>query len=138
MPLFRALAKGQKRLLLVDKSYLMLNQPVFAPLRELIEEAGTLAEWETGLRIHRSQTSLWADFEDLADVAEPAVEWRRLVAGLEDGRVEELPQPAGRRAAACAPTSSPGSAGWRSSGRTGSAGSSPTTWASARRRRRSR
>ena len=95
MPLFRALAKGQKRLLLVDKSYLMLNQPVFAPLRELIEEAGTLAEWETGLRIHRSQTSLWADFEDLADVAEPAVEWRRLVAGLEDGRVEELPQPAG-------------------------------------------
>ena len=95
MPLFRALAKGQKRLLLVDKSYLMLNQPVFAPLRELIEEAGTLAEWETGLRIHRSQTSLWADFEDLADVAEPAVEWRRTVAGLEDGRVEELPQPAG-------------------------------------------
>ena len=95
MPLFRALAKGQKRLLLVDKSYLMLNQPVFAPLRELIEEAGTLAEWETGLRIHRSQTSLWADFEDLADVAEPAVEWRRIVAGLEDGRVEELPPPAG-------------------------------------------
>ncbi len=95
MPLFRALAKGQKRLLLVDKSYLMLNQPVFAPLRELIEEAGTLAEWETGLRIHRSQTSLWADFEDLADVAAPAVEWRRLVAGLEDGGVEELPQPAG-------------------------------------------
>ena len=95
MPLFRALAKGQKRLLLVDKSYLMLDQPVFAPLRELIEEAGTLAEWETGLRIHRSQTSLWTDFEDLADVAEPAVEWRRLVAGLEAGRVEELPQPAG-------------------------------------------
>ena len=95
MPLFRALAKGQKRLLLVDKSYLMLNQPVFAPLRELIEEAGTLAEWETGLRIHRSQTSLWADFEDLADVAEPAVEWRRIVAGLEEGRVEELPPPTG-------------------------------------------
>lgn len=95
MPLFRALAKGQKRLLLVDKTYLRLDQPVFAPLRELIEEAGTLAEWETGLRIHRSQTSLWADFEDLADVAEPAVEWRRIVAGLEDGRVEELPPPAG-------------------------------------------
>lgn len=95
MPLFRALAKGQKRLLLVDKSYLMLNQPVFAPLRELIEEAGTLAEWETGLRIHRSQTSLWADFEDLADAAEPAIAWRRTVSALEDGRVDELPPPDG-------------------------------------------
>jgi superfamily II DNA or RNA helicase len=95
MPLFRALAKGQKRMLLVDKSYLSLNQPVFAPLRELIEEAGTLAEWETGLRIHRSQTSLWADFEDLADVSEPALAWRATVAALEHGAVEALPPPDG-------------------------------------------
>lgn len=95
MPLFRALAKGQRRLKLVDNSYLMLNQAVFDPLRELIEEAGTLAEWETGLRIHASRTSLWADFEDLADVAEPAVSWRRTVEALEHGRVEPLPQPEG-------------------------------------------
>ncbi|WP_344312446.1 DEAD/DEAH box helicase, partial [Agromyces terreus] len=95
MPLFRALAKGQRRLLLVDKTYLMLNQPVFEPLRDLIEEAGTLAEWETGLRIHASRTSLWADFEDLADVAEPAVSWRRTVEALEHERVEPLPQPPG-------------------------------------------
>lgn len=95
MPLFRALAKGQRRLMLVDKTYLMLNQPVFDPLRDLIEEAGTLAEWETGLRIHASRTSLWADFEDLADVAEPAVSWRRTVEGLEHGRVEQLAEPEG-------------------------------------------
>ncbi|HEU4758051.1 MAG TPA: DEAD/DEAH box helicase [Agromyces sp.] len=95
MRLFRALAKGQKRMLLVDKSYLSLTQPVFAELRELIEEAGDLAEWETGLRIHRSRTSLWADFEDLADVADPAVAWRATVAALEDGRVDELPPPEG-------------------------------------------
>ncbi|MGI9822124.1 DEAD/DEAH box helicase [Agromyces sp. Marseille-Q5079] len=95
MPLFRALAKGQRRLLLVDKTYLMLNQSVFDPLRDLIEEAGTLAEWETGVRIHASRTSLWADFEDLADVAEPAVSWRRTVEALEHGRVEELAQPDG-------------------------------------------
>jgi superfamily II DNA or RNA helicase len=95
MPLFTALAKGRTRLLLVDKTYLSLTQPVFEPLRELIEEAGTLAEWETGLRIHRSQTSLWADFEDLADVAEPALAWRATIAGLEHGAVEELPPPAG-------------------------------------------
>ncbi|KRE21837.1 DEAD/DEAH box helicase [Agromyces sp. Soil535] len=95
MPLFRALAKRQKRLLLVDKTYLSLNQPIFEPLRDLIEEAGTLAEWETGLRIHRSQSSLWSDFEDLADASEPALAWRATVAGLERGEVEELPPPAG-------------------------------------------
>ena len=95
MPLFRALAKGATRLLLVDKSYLSLDHPLLAPLRELIEEAGTLAEWETGLRIHRSQTSLWSDFEDLADVSEPALAWRATIAGLEHGAVEELPPPAG-------------------------------------------
>lgn len=96
MRLFRALAKGRKRMLLVDKSYLSLTQPVFAELRELIEEAGDLAEWETGrLPMHRSRTSLWADFEDLADVAEPAVSWRATVAALEDGRVDELPPPDG-------------------------------------------
>ncbi|MCP2367443.1 superfamily II DNA or RNA helicase [Agromyces flavus] len=94
MRLFRALAKGQKRMLLVDKSYLSLTQPIFAELRELIEEAGDLAEWETGrLPIYRSRTSLWADFEDLADVAEPAVTWRATVAALEGGRVEELAPP---------------------------------------------
>ncbi|MEV1131792.1 DEAD/DEAH box helicase [Agromyces sp. NPDC049794] len=94
MPLFRALAKGQRRLLLVDKSYLNLNLPVFDELRDLIEEAGTLAEWETGLRIHRSQTSLWADFEDLAEVSEPALAWRATIAGLEEGAVEAVPPPA--------------------------------------------
>lgn len=96
MPLFRALAKGATRLLLVDKSYLSLDHPVLAPLRELIEEAGTLAEWETGvLPIHRSQTSLWSDFEDLADVSEPALAWRATIAGLEQGAVEALPPPSG-------------------------------------------
>ncbi len=138
MPLFRALAKGQKRLLLVDKTYLSLNQPIFEPLRELIEEAGTLAEWETGVRIHRSQTSLWADFEDLADVAEPAVEWRETVAGLERGEVEELPHARRRSRCRCVRTSSRGSDGSPSCTPIASAGSSPTTWGSARRRRRSR
>ncbi|UOE42873.1 DEAD/DEAH box helicase [Agromyces larvae] len=100
MPLFRALARGQKRLLLVDKTYLSLEQPVFEPLRELIEEAGTLAEWETGLRIHRSQVGLWADFEDLADVAEPAVAWRNLVTGLASSQTEVAGSASGGDAAA--------------------------------------
>ncbi|MGW4929738.1 SNF2-related protein [Agromyces sp. NPDC004153] len=98
--LFTALAKGQRRLLLVDKTYLSLADPLFDPLRELIEEAGTVAEWETGtLPIHRSRMGLWADFEDLAHEAEPAVAWRRIVEGLSHGGegdvVEELAPPEG-------------------------------------------
>ncbi|WP_353826625.1 DEAD/DEAH box helicase [Agromyces sp. SYSU T0242] len=95
MPLFRALATGRRRMLLVDKTTLSLTQPVFDELRELIEEAGSLDEWETGVRIHRSRSSLWSDFEDLADVAEPAVAWRATVAGLEHGEVPEVAPPAG-------------------------------------------
>jgi SNF2 family DNA or RNA helicase len=81
-PLFTALAKGQKKLLLIDNSYLSLAQPVFDRLKELISEAQTLAEWETGPRISRYQASLWADFEDLADQSQPAAAWRESVGGL--------------------------------------------------------
>jgi superfamily II DNA or RNA helicase len=94
MPLFRALAKGQRRLLLVDKTYLDLKQPLFEPLRDLIDEAGSLREWETGVRIHRSQVGLWAEFEDLADEAEPATSWRATVAGLTGDDGAETPVPA--------------------------------------------
>jgi len=69
-------------LLLVDNSYLSLTQPVFDRLRELIEEARALSEWETGLRINRHQASLWSDFEDLADETDQAVSWRAAVGGL--------------------------------------------------------
>lgn len=96
LPLFRALATGARRLKLVDNSYLSLRRPEFDALRELIDEAGTLAEWETGLRIHRARASLWADFEDLADAAEPAVSWRATVAAIDaDAAVEPIPPPAG-------------------------------------------
>jgi superfamily II DNA or RNA helicase len=81
-PIFTALAKGRKKLLLVDNSYLSLTQPVFDRLRDLIEEARALSEWETGLRINRHQASLWSDFEDLADETEQAVSWRAAVGGL--------------------------------------------------------
>lgn len=95
-PLFSALARGRAKLLLIDGSYLSLKQAVFAPLRELIDEAGSLREWETGLRISRYQTSLWSEFEDLADEAEPARTWRDTVAGLRDaGGVEPIAAPDG-------------------------------------------
>jgi SNF2 family DNA or RNA helicase len=98
-PLFTALAKRRTKLLLVDGSYFSLRHPALDRLRELIDEAAELAEWETGPRISRYQTTLWEDFEDLADVAAPAVSWRAAVEGLRDTtRIEPTPVPAGLRA----------------------------------------
>ena len=95
-PLFAALTKGAKKLLLVDNSYLSLDQPVFAELKRLIDEASALSEWETDApKISRYQASLWADFEDLADETEQAVSWRSTAQGLlaVDGMEStELPQ----------------------------------------------
>lgn len=81
-PLFTALSKGKKKLLLVDGSYFSLNHPALDRLRELLDEAGELAEWETGPRISRYQTDLWEEFEDLADESFPAVSWRSTAEGL--------------------------------------------------------
>ena len=95
-PLFKALAKGQTRLKLVDNSFLSLEQPEFEQLHELINEARALQEWETGLRISRYQASLWSDFEDLADETVPAVSWRAAAAGLKDlTGIDAVPLPAG-------------------------------------------
>ncbi|MCU1570614.1 MAG: hypothetical protein JWR33_1355, partial [Naasia sp.] len=98
-PIFKALAKGHTKLLLVDGSYLSLKQPVFDELRDLLTEASVLDEWETGVRISRFQASLWADFEDLAEETQQAVAWRESVSGLLDlaqsGSVAATPLPAG-------------------------------------------
>lgn len=79
---FTALSKGQSKLLLVDNSYLSLDQPVFEELKRLIDEASTLAEWETGVRISRYQASLWSEFEDLAEETVEAQAWRDAARGL--------------------------------------------------------
>ncbi|KDA05658.1 helicase SNF2 [Microbacterium sp. CH12i] len=81
-PLFTALSMRRTKLLLVDGSYFSLAHPALDTLRELIDEAGELAEWETGPRISRYQTSLWEEFEDLADEALPATSWRASAEGL--------------------------------------------------------
>ncbi|MFF1571976.1 DEAD/DEAH box helicase [Leifsonia sp. NPDC058292] len=82
-PLFKALSQGRPKLLLVDKSYLSLQQPVFDELRSLIDEAQSIDEWEPGsLRISRYQASLWSEFVELADEAHQAEAWSRTVDGL--------------------------------------------------------
>ena len=80
LPLFKALAKGSRRLLLIDGSYLTLDHPALKALSDLIEESRDLDEWEPIPSISRHQLSLWSDFEDVADQAVPAVEWRALLA----------------------------------------------------------
>ena len=98
-PLFTALAMRRTKLLLVDGTYFSLAHPALQRLRDLIDEAAGLAEWETAPRISRYQTALWEDFEDLADEAEPAVSWRATARGLRG--VESVPSttpPTGLRA----------------------------------------
>lgn len=97
-PLFRALAKGRTKLLLPDSTYLSLRHPVLKPLAELIADAQSLDEWETGLRLSRHQVALWSDFEDLADESEAAVEWRALVREVGAERPTPVPVPGGIRA----------------------------------------
>ncbi len=82
--LFRALAQGRTKLKLIDNTFLSLEQPVFDQLRDLIEEARSLSEWdpESTLQISRYQAGLWAEFEDLADETEQAKAWRDAVSGL--------------------------------------------------------
>jgi len=98
-PLFTALSRGKKKLLLSDGGYFTLNHPALDRLRELIDEAGELDEWETGPRISRYQTDLWEEFEDLADEAQPAVSWRSTAEGLRQATgVPATPVPPSLRA----------------------------------------
>ena len=83
-PLFTALAMRRNKLLLVDGSYFSLAHPALQRLRDLLDEAAELAEWEAGPKISRHQVALWEEFEDLADEAQPAVSWRATVEGLRD------------------------------------------------------
>ncbi|MEV7630837.1 DEAD/DEAH box helicase [Microbacterium sp. NPDC089318] len=88
-PLFTALSMRRTKLMLVDGTYFSLAHPALQQLRELIDEAGALTEWETGPRISRYQTALWDDFEDLADESDQAVSWRATAEGLRG--IEHVP-----------------------------------------------
>ena len=94
-PLFRALALRQGKLKLVDNTWFSLRHPAFDRLKELLDEAAELAEWETGPRIARTHLTLWEDFEDLADETAPAQAWRAAVEGLRaDPSADPVPVPA--------------------------------------------
>lgn len=97
--LFSALSRGRTRVKLSDGAWFSLAHPALQRLRELLEEAAALDEWETGPRLSRTHLSLWAEFEDLADQSDAAVEWRGLARALRDvADVPDVPTPAGFRA----------------------------------------
>lgn len=97
--LFSALSRGRTRIKLSDGAWFSLAHPALQRLRELLEEAAALDEWETGPRLSRTHLSLWAEFEDLADQSDAAVEWRGLARALRDvADVPDVPTPAGFRA----------------------------------------
>ncbi|WP_150956481.1 DEAD/DEAH box helicase [Microbacterium testaceum] len=97
--LFSALSRGRTRIKLSDGAWFSLAHPALQRLRELLEEAAALDEWETGPRLPRTHLALWAEFEDLADQSEAAVEWRGLARALRDvAEVPQVPTPPGFRA----------------------------------------
>ncbi|SMH39128.1 Helicase conserved C-terminal domain-containing protein [Rathayibacter oskolensis] len=95
-PLFRALASGGTRIRLVDHSYLSLDHPGLDRLRELLNRADEIDEWETGARIGRHQTALWDELEELADETVASDAWRTVLeTALTAGAPEPVPPPAG-------------------------------------------
>ena len=80
--LFTALARGDERLLLVDGSWLRLDQPVLGRLRDLITEATALSDRPGRPRVSTYDAPLWTELEDVADVVEVSEDWRRTAAAL--------------------------------------------------------
>ncbi|MBN9211051.1 MAG: DNA/RNA helicase [Microbacterium sp. 71-36] len=97
--LFTALSRGRTRIKLSDGAWFSLAHPSLQRLRDLLEEAAELDEWETGPRIPRRHLALWSDFEDLADESAAAGEWRDLARALRDvASVPAVATPPGFRA----------------------------------------
>ena len=98
--LFTALSLRRKNMLLADGGYFSLAHPALQQLRDLIDEAGELVEWEVDtIRVSRYQVDFWEEFEDLADESRPAVAWRATAEALRDvDGIERTAPPQGLRA----------------------------------------
>ncbi|WP_369130509.1 DEAD/DEAH box helicase [Modestobacter roseus] len=95
--LYKALAAGRTRLLLISGTYFSLQRPEFEQLRLLIEEARALQDVPgEGTRVSRYQASLWEQLLGLGVVEEQSERWTREVRGLiEAEHAEPPPAPAG-------------------------------------------
>ncbi|WP_141399690.1 DEAD/DEAH box helicase [Curtobacterium sp. 314Chir4.1] len=83
-PLLRALAKRDRRMKLIDNSYLSLADPAFDRLKELIEEARDLDEWEPDqpMTVTPLQAGIWSEFDQLADETSHDERWQAIASGL--------------------------------------------------------
>jgi superfamily II DNA or RNA helicase len=80
---FRALARGESRMLLDDGRHFSLLSPSLQSLRQLIEEARGLNDAQSQtLRISRYQAGLWDELTALGVVTEQAQVWQRHVEAL--------------------------------------------------------
>ncbi|MBJ7452721.1 MAG: SWIM zinc finger family protein [Blastococcus sp.] len=95
--LYKALAAGRTRLLLITGTYFSLQRPEFEQLRLLIEEARALQDVPgEGTRVSRYQASLWEQLLAMGVVDEQSDRWTREVRGLLDLEHTEPPAaPAG-------------------------------------------
>jgi len=81
--ILRALSQGQTRLLMGDKTYVSLEQPLFEKLRALVTEASQLTDNKKDpLRLTRYQVSLWEELEALATTVEGPDSWHTAISGL--------------------------------------------------------
>lgn len=80
--ILRALTTGQSRLLLGDKSYVSLDQPLFSRLRELVEEASHLTEKDGTIKITKYQVDFWDELRQMAAESTESKAWKNAVAGL--------------------------------------------------------
>ena len=136
--LFVALANGQSHLLLPDGAYFSLDKPELAALARLIDEARTLQDQPDGAPADQPVPGRAVGGAGRPGRGQPpggGVAAAGATGCSTSGR--SRPRRSRRRSArSCARTSSPGSSGSPSCGRTASAASWPMTWGSARRCRR--
>ncbi|KHK98391.1 DNA/RNA helicase [Microbacterium mangrovi] len=98
--LFTALSLRRKNMLLADGGYFSLAHPALQQLRDLIDEAAEVVEWDVDtIRVSRAQVDFWEEFEDLADESTAAVSWRATAEALRSvGSIEHTDAPAGLNA----------------------------------------
>lgn len=76
--ILRALAQGQTKLLMPDRSYFSLEDPLFDKLRALVTEAGGLRDMkdhEADISLTQYQYAMWEELEELATHIEGPDSW---------------------------------------------------------------
>ena len=93
----RALSNGQTKLLMPDRSYFSLDNPLFEKLRDLVAEAGALRDMkdkDADLSITQYQLSLWEELDALAVHIEGPDAWASSLGALlnlKDSAPAQLP-----------------------------------------------